>query len=94
MWLRSCCGHKGKQTCRSSNEPTGQMGRQTHKQILPGRTASITYRQDKRESPPPSRPTPPRDALTLPQAGSLCAATKKKVPSVATKTHHSQINKY
>ena len=82
MWLRSCCGYEGRQTRRSFNQPTGQMGRQTHTQIIPGRTTSTKDSKDRKASPSPSRPTPPKDALTLPfflpQARSLHAATKKK----------------
>lgn len=96
IWLRSCCGYEGRQTCRSFNESTGQMGRQTnrHKSFLAGQRAPRTAGTGKR-APPPSRPTPPRDARLFHsfshRLGACMLQLKKKDPK-CRKTQRTQTN--
>lgn len=98
IWLRSCCGYEGRQTRRSFNEPTGQMGRQTdrHKSFLAGQRAPRTAGTGKRA--PPAQQTHSSQRCTtlplfLPQARSLhAAADKKKKGPKCRKTQRTETN--
>lgn len=79
MWLRSLCRYEGKQTCSGPlNGARRPEGRQTPKQVFPGRAGSITWGKNQRvgprpaglllwgtRQPPPGRPASPGDTLTL-----------------------------
>ena len=55
MWLRSRCRYERKQTRLSFNEPIGQLGRQTPKQIISWQDEEHQVKQGP-ESEPPTQP--------------------------------------